>query len=134
MAFAVLTLACRCAAAQQIAPYLSPPPPPEAPVEPVFDPYHAAKSIEIGNFYMKKGNYDAAIDRFEEATRYQPKLAKPWALLGDAYEKKHDWANAAASYRRYLEVFPGAPDAASMNRRIAALLQEKPRNAKHALR
>ena len=73
--------------AQQISPSTPPPPPPAEPIEPAkpaFDPYHAEKSMEIGTFYFKKGNYDAAIDRFEEATRYQPTLAKPWRLLGEA--------------------------------------------------
>ncbi len=80
--------------AQQIDPSTPPPPPPaEAPPEPpppaelVFDPLHAQKSIDVGTFYLKKGNYDAAIDRFIDATRFQPKLAIPWKLLGEAYEK-----------------------------------------------
>ena len=70
---------------------------------------------------MKKGNYDAAIDRFQEAARYQPKLARPWMLLGETYEKKHDNAHAIESYKKYLEVFPGAPDAAKVQKRISAL-------------
>src|SRR5690242_5183225 len=79
--------------AQQISPSTPPPPPPE----PAFDPFHAEKSMEIGTFYMKKGNVDAAIDRFEEASRYQPGLARPWKLLGEAYEKKHDYRKAVES-------------------------------------
>ena len=85
--------------AQQIDPSTPPPPPPAeappepptptAPAEPVFDPLHAQKSIEIGSFYLKKGNYDAAIDRFMDATRFQPKLAISWKLLAEAFEKKH---------------------------------------------
>ena len=70
---------------------------------------------------MNKGNYDAAIDRFEEAARYQPKLAKPWVLLGETYEKKHEDAHAIESYKKYLELFPGAADAAKVQKRIAVL-------------
>jgi tetratricopeptide (TPR) repeat protein len=77
--------------------------------------------MEIGTFYMKKGNYDAAIDRFAEAARYQPTLARPWLLLGETYEKKHDKAHAIESYKKYLEVFPGAEDAAKVQKRIATL-------------
>ena len=110
--------------AQQISPTTPPLPPvetPPAPPEPVFDPLHAEKSIEVGTFYMKKGNYDAAIDRFTDATHFQPKLARPWKLLGEAYEKKHDQASAIESYKKYLEIFPGAEDAAKVKKRIAAL-------------
>jgi tetratricopeptide (TPR) repeat protein len=117
--------------AQQIDPSTPPPPPPAeappeppAPAEPVFDPLHAQRSIEVGTFYLKKGNYDAAIDRFMDATRFQPKLAIPWKLLGEAYEKKHDNSSAIDSYKKYLELFPDAEDAAKVKKRIA-LLEEK---------
>jgi tetratricopeptide (TPR) repeat protein len=117
--------------AQQIDPSTPPPPPPAeappeppAPAEPEFDPLHAQKSIDIGTFYLKKGNYDAAIDRFIDATRFQPKLAIPWKLLGEAYEKKHDNSSAIESYKKYLELFPDAVDAVKVKKRIA-LLEEK---------
>jgi len=130
--FAVLLLAAATSMrAQQIDPSTPPPPPPaEAPTEPpppaepVFDPLHAQKSIDVGTFYLKKGNYDAAIDRFIDATRFQPKLAIPWKLLGEAYEKKHDNSDAVESYKKYLELFPNAVDAAKVKKRIA-LLEEK---------
>lgn len=124
MLFAGASSAC----AQQIDPTLPPPPPspeapavPAAPPEPVFDPYHAARSVEIGTFYLKKGDYDAAIDRFVEAAHYQPKLAKPWKLMGEAYEKKRMDARAVDSYKKYLELFPHAEDAARIRKRIADL-------------
>jgi tetratricopeptide (TPR) repeat protein len=127
--FAVLLLAsARPIRAQQISPSTPPPPPPAetppAPPEPVFDPFHAEKSIEVGTFYMKKGNYDAAIDRFMDAAHYQPALARPWRLMGEAYEKKHNNGRAIESYKKYLEVLPGAEDAAKVKKRIA-MLQEK---------
>jgi tetratricopeptide (TPR) repeat protein len=111
--------------AQQISPSTPPPPPPpEKPEEPAFDPLHAEKSIEIGTFYMKAGNVDAAIDRFEDATRFQPGLAKPWRLMGEAYEKKHADNKAIESYKKYLEIIPRAEDAAKVKKRIAAIEQK----------
>jgi tetratricopeptide (TPR) repeat protein len=98
-----------------------PPPPPE---EPAPDPYHAQKSIEIGQFYMTKGKYDAAIDRFKLAIRYQPKLALPRRLLGEAYEKKKENSTAVEWYQKYLEVYPQADDAEKIRRRIASLRAE----------
>ena len=111
--------------AQQISP-LQPPPPPVAPAAPapVFDPYHAQKDIEVGEFYMKKGRYDAAIDRFMEATRYQSNLAKPWELLGEAWEKKQVLPKAADCYKKYLGLFPDAPDAKKVKKRIASLEEQ----------
>jgi len=117
-----------CLGAQQINPTIPPlPPPPEEPAapvalaEPAFDPYHAAKSVEVGTFYLKKGDYDAAIDRFVEASHYQPNLAKPWKLMGEAYEKKHEYGKAVESYKKYLVLFPHAPDAAKITKQIVEL-------------
>ncbi len=73
---------------------------------------------------MKTGNVDAAIDRFEDATRFQPGLAKPWRLLGEAYEKKHADKKAIESYKKYLEILPRAEDAAKVKKRIAAIEQK----------
>jgi tetratricopeptide (TPR) repeat protein len=108
-----------------IDPSTPPPPPPDdaaaAPAAPVFDPLHAGRSLDIGTFYMKQGKLDAAIDRFQEAARYQPKLAKPWLMLGEAYEKKHDNVHAVEAYKKYLELFPTAEDAAKVQKRISEL-------------
>jgi Tfp pilus assembly protein PilF len=99
------------------------------PDKPVFDPLHAEKSMEVGTFYLKKGNYDAAIDRFVEAARYQPKLAKPWILLAEAYEKKHDSPHALEAYKKYLVLYPAAGDAPKVQKRIAELEEKSPPQA-----
>jgi tetratricopeptide (TPR) repeat protein len=118
-------------AAQPIDPSTPPPPPsadaPDAvadPSEPVFDPLHAERSVEIGTFYLRTGKIDAAIDRFAEAAHYEPSLAKPWRFLGEAYEKKGAYSSAIESYKKYLEILPGAEDARKVQKRIS-LLEEK---------
>jgi tetratricopeptide (TPR) repeat protein len=100
-----------------------PPPPPAepAPPKPVWDPLHAAKSIEVGKFYLKKGKYGAAINRFREAARLQPGLAEPYLLIGEAYEKKDDPEKAIAAYREYLKVYPTTPDRKKVLKQIKNL-------------
>jgi tetratricopeptide (TPR) repeat protein len=117
--------------AQPIDPSTPPPPPsveapaePAAPAEPVFDPLHAERSVDIGTFYLKAGKVDAAIERFLEAAHYEPSLAKPWRLLGEAYEKKSAYPSAIESYKKYLQLLPGAEDAKKVQKRIS-LLEEK---------
>ena len=105
------------------------PPPPKAKEE-TFDPLRAEKSMEVGRYYMKKGNYDAAIDRFEDAARAKPHFALPYRLMADAYEKKGDKAGAVKSYEKYLELLPTAPDAAKIRKRVAQLKHEMERDAK----
>src|SRR6266481_2098854 len=99
----------------------STPDPPATPSEPVFDPLHAERSVEIGTFYLKKGVYDAAIERFVEASNYQPTLAMPWKLLGEAYEKKREYSKAVQSYKKYLQILPHAADAAKIRKTISDL-------------
>jgi hypothetical protein len=111
----------------------SEPDPPATPSGPVFDPLHAERSLDIGRFYLNKGAYDAAIDRFIEASNYQPTLAMPWKLLGDAYEKKHEYPKAVEAYNKYLRILPHAPDAAKIKKTISDLeektAQESPKKA-----
>ena len=116
------------ATAQPIDPSVPPPPPSEesaadtaAPSGPVFEPLHAGRSIDIGKFYMNKGALDAAIDRFIEASNYQPSLAAPWKLLGEAYEKKREYGKAVDAYNKYLQLLPHAPDAAKITKEISDL-------------
>src|SRR4029077_9085390 len=126
---------------QPIDPTIPPPPPsvdstpepPAAPSGPVFDPLHAQRSLDVGTFYLRKGSYDAAIDRFVEASNYQPTLAMPWKLLGEAYEKKREYSKAAESYNKYLQILPHAADAAKIRKLITDLeekaAQESPKKA-----
>ena len=95
--------------------------------------FRAQKAVEIGEFYLKKGDVDAAIDRFKEAIEWKANFARPRLLLGKAYEKKGEKAEAVKYYKEYLEILPKAVDAASPMTVSAAvrrfgerLKQEKP--------
>lgn len=115
---------------QPIDPSVPPPPPreedaepetPAAPAAPAFDPLHAQRSLDVGKFYLNKGSYDAAIDRFIEASNYQPSLAAPWKMLGEAYEKKREYSKAVDAYNKYLDLLPHAPDATKIKKAVADL-------------
>ena len=81
----------------------------------------AQQDIDVGTYYMHKGDIDAAIPRFEEAIRLQPNLPKARLLLAQAYEKKGDKAAAVKCYREYLQAFPKAPDAKKIPQKIEKL-------------
>jgi tetratricopeptide (TPR) repeat protein len=94
---------------------------------PAFDPYMAMKNVEIGQYYLQKGNVDAAIDRFMDATKAQPTYAEPWRLLGEAYEKKSDWAESIKCYQKYLKIYPHAPLRKKIEDHIADLQKTQQR-------
>jgi len=46
--------------------------------QPTWDPLRAEKDLEVGQYYMRKGDVDAAIDRFEDATLAKPATRFPF--------------------------------------------------------
>jgi tetratricopeptide (TPR) repeat protein len=89
-----------------------------------YNPLPAQQDVEVGMFYLHKGDIDAAIDRFLDAIQQRPNFAKPRLLLGKAYEKKHDNESAVKYYKEYLKVLPGAPDAKEVQKKIEKLSKE----------
>jgi tetratricopeptide (TPR) repeat protein len=95
-----------------------------APDQPSWDPLRAEKDIEVGQYYMRKGDVDAAIDRFQDATTAKPGYAVPFRYLGEAQEKKGLKKEAIKSYARYLDLVPRADDAEKVRKKIAKLRSE----------
>jgi tetratricopeptide (TPR) repeat protein len=75
---------------------------------PAMDRLAAVKDIEIGTYYMNKGNLDAAIDRLRDAAVSYPTYAEPWRLMGIAYEKKGNFGEAIKCDQEYLRLYPHA--------------------------
>lgn len=98
---------------------------PAKPAQPDYNPTESEKDVEVGLFYMHKGDVDAAIPRFEDAIRLRANYAKPRLLLGEAYEKKHDYPTAVKYYKEYLQVFPDAPDTKKVQNTIEKLSNKK---------
>ena len=92
--------------------------------QPKWDPLRAEKDLEVGKYYMKKGDVDAAIDRFEDATEAKPGYAIPFRFLGEAYEKKGKKKQAVKAYQRYLDLYPHAEDGDKIRKKIEKLHQE----------
>jgi tetratricopeptide (TPR) repeat protein len=95
-----------------------------APDQPVWDPLRAEKDLEVGQYYMKKGDVDAAIDRFQDALIAKPGYAVPFRYLGEAQEKKGLKKQAIKSYQRYLDLFPRAEDGDKVRKKIEKLYKE----------
>jgi tetratricopeptide (TPR) repeat protein len=89
-----------------------------------YDPVTAEQDVEVGQFYMRKGDIDAAIGRFDDAIRLRSTFAKPRLLAAEAYEKKGEKAEAVKYYKDYLKVFPHAADAKKVQAKIDKLSGE----------
>jgi tetratricopeptide (TPR) repeat protein len=87
----------------------------------VYDPYHAMKAMEVGLYYLRKGDQAAALDRFQDAIRYKYDFARPRLLIAEIYERRHDNVQAIRYYSEYLKILPQAPDAKRIKERIDKL-------------
>jgi tetratricopeptide (TPR) repeat protein len=87
----------------------------------------ASKSVEIGDFYLRRGKYKAALSRFQEALKTDQHYAPAYRELGKVYEKMGSWQKALDAYRRYLDELPSAKDAReakNIHRAIARLQKD----------
>jgi len=87
----------------------------------------ATKSVEVGDFYLKKKKFKAAISRFEEALQTDPHYAPAYRELGKVYEEMGFWQKSLDAYRKYLDELPSAKDAReakSIHKAIARLQKD----------
>jgi tetratricopeptide (TPR) repeat protein len=85
-----------------------------------WNPMKAQKDVEVGDFYFRRKNYKAALERYKEALYYQNNYAIASYRLAVCEEKMGDGAEAARNYQQYLNILPEGPLAkdahASLNR------------------
>ncbi len=85
-----------------------------------WNPMRALKDIEVGDFYFKRKNYKAALERYKEALYYKDGDAVASFRLAVCQEKLGDKAEARKYYEQYLKILPEGPFAkdahASLNR------------------
>jgi tetratricopeptide (TPR) repeat protein len=74
-----------------------------------WDPHKALKDIEVGDFYFKRKNYKAAMDRYREALVYKDNDAIANFRLAQCLEKFNQPAEARQHYEQYLKILPHGP-------------------------
>ena len=74
-----------------------------------WNPMKAAKDIQVGDFYFKRKNYKAALDRYKEALYYKDKDAIASFRLAVCQEKLGDKAEARKYFEQYLKILPEGP-------------------------
>ena len=90
-------------------PAAAPQEPPEedeslAPKVYALNPVQSKKEIVAGDYYFKKPNYNAAVKRYQEATRWDPGSAEAFLKLGEAHEKLREYGPAREAYVKYIEL------------------------------
>ena len=74
-----------------------------------WNPMKAMKNVEVGDYYFKRKNYRAALDRYKEALYYKENDAVATFRLAVCQEKLGDAAEARKNYEQYLKILPEGP-------------------------
>ena len=76
-----------------------------------YAPPPAWKSVEIGNYYLRRKKLRGALGRFQEAVQTDPHYAPAYLGLGKVYDKMGLKQKALVAFQRYLEELPSTKDA-----------------------
>jgi tetratricopeptide (TPR) repeat protein len=87
----------------------------------VWNPHKAEKDVEVGDFYFKRKNYRAALDRYREALYYKYDDAVAMYRLAVCQEKIGEGEEARKAYQSYLKILPQGPFAAEARQGLERL-------------
>ena len=87
----------------------------------VWNPHKAEKDVEVGDFYFKRKNYRAALDRYREALYYKYDDAVATFRLGVCQEKLGEGEEARKAYEAYLRILPHGPFASEAHQGLERL-------------
>jgi tetratricopeptide (TPR) repeat protein len=86
-----------------------------------WNPHKADKDVEVGDFYFRRKNYRAALDRYREALYYQENDAVATFRLAVCLEKLSDFTQARKAYEAYLRILPHGPFAGEARQALTRL-------------
>lgn len=58
----------------------------------------------MGYAYYKKGEYDSAINAYQQAIKIKPDLHEAWYNMGIAYDNKGEYDSAIEAWQKYIKV------------------------------
>jgi tetratricopeptide (TPR) repeat protein len=91
----------------------------------VADPARAKKDTEVGNFYLKTGDYQGALLRYKDATAADPTNVAAIFGLAEAQRSLGKTADAARYYQMYLEIVPNGPKSKEAMKALKTLQPRK---------
>jgi len=86
-----------------------------------WNPHKAEKDIEVGDFYFRRKNYRAALDRYREALYYKNNDALATFRMAVCQEKLGETGEARKGYQDYLKILPQGPSAEEAHRALERL-------------
>jgi tetratricopeptide (TPR) repeat protein len=86
-----------------------------------WNPYRAAKDDEVGDYYFKLKNYQAALARYQDALVYKENDAVANFRMAQCFEKLNQPEEAITHYKEYLKILPEGPFAKDARKALEKL-------------
>jgi len=90
-----------------------------------WNPLKASRDVEVGDYYFKRKNYRAALERYKEALYYKDNDAIATYRLAVCQEKMGDKAEAKKNFEQYLKILPEGPLAKDARASLEKLSEKK---------
>jgi tetratricopeptide (TPR) repeat protein len=90
-----------------------------------WSPLKAIKDIEVGDFYFKRKNYKAALERYKEALYYKNNDAVATFHVAVCEQKLGNKDEARKYYEQYLKILPEGPSAKDAQASLDKLAKAK---------
>ena len=91
----------------------------------VSDPPRARKDAEVGSFYLKSGDYQGALLRYQDAMAVDPTNVDAIFGLAETQQMLKKNADAARNYQLYLDILPNGPKAKQAMKALKTLQAAK---------
>jgi tetratricopeptide (TPR) repeat protein len=91
----------------------------------IHDPKMATQDVKVGSFYLQKGDYKGAYNRFLEATKVDPDNADAVFELAEAAKGLNHKQEAIDNYQIYLSAVPDGSKAKTARKALAELDAKK---------
>jgi tetratricopeptide (TPR) repeat protein len=93
-----------------------------------FNPYRALKDNEVGDFYMKRKSYRAALARYQDALTWKDNDAVANFRIAQCYEKLDQPDEAIKHFQEYLKILPDGPFAKDSRKALEKLKASEAKN------
>ena len=89
-----------------------------------YDPKEARRNVDVGKYYFKRDNYEAAAKRFREAVEYDKTWPESYKKLIETFDELKDYGSAVDICRKFAENNPESGEVEYF-RKIEIKYQEK---------
>jgi tetratricopeptide (TPR) repeat protein len=89
-----------------------------APKTYVLNPLESDRNLRVGDFYWHKNDFRAALNRYREATRYNPSSPEAFFKVGEAEQKLKHKDEAKLAFQKVIDLAPDSKLAGEAKKKI----------------